>query len=79
MFKHQNRNENASAELISFAANLVLVGKCDQAKDNAKAALALFRGQISLAECAMVYASCNDASQAESLFEDARTSIRRTQ
>ena len=56
MFKNQNRHENASAELLNLAGNLVLLGKCQQAKDNAKAAMALFRGQFGLATAAMIYA-----------------------
>ena len=72
MFKRQNRNENASNELLTVAFDLLLVGKCQQAKDNAKAALALFRGQIGMAGAATIYGSCNDASQAESLLDDAR-------
>ena len=72
LFKSQNRNENASAELLSFASNLLLVGKCDKAKDNAKASLALFRGQIGLGASAMIFAACGDASQAEQLLEFAR-------
>jgi eukaryotic-like serine/threonine-protein kinase len=73
LFKTLNRNENASGELLNFATNLVLLEKCDQAKANAKASLALFRGQFGLASSAMIYASCGDATQAEQLIEFART------
>ncbi|HKY41953.1 MAG TPA: protein kinase [Pyrinomonadaceae bacterium] len=72
LFKTQNRNENASAELLNFASNLLLVGRCDLAKDKAKASLALFRGQLGVAASAMLFASCDDASQAEQLLEFAR-------
>jgi len=73
LFKSLNRTENASAELLSFASYLLLVGKCDQAKDKAKASLALFRGQFGVAGSAMLFASCGDVSQAEQLLEYART------
>jgi serine/threonine protein kinase/tetratricopeptide (TPR) repeat protein len=72
MFKRQNRNENASNELLTVAFDQLLVGKCQQAKDSTKAALALFRGQIGMAGAATIYGACNDASQAESLLNDAR-------
>lgn len=72
LFKTQNRTENAAAELLNFANNLLLVGKCDQAKDKAKASLALFRGQFGVAGSAMLFASCDDSSQAEQLLEHAR-------
>ena len=72
LFKTLNRTENASAELLNFASNLLLFGKCDQAKDKAKASLALFRGQFGVAASAMLFASCGDASQAEQLLEYAR-------
>lgn len=54
LFKALNRTENASAELLNFANNLLLVEKCDQAKDKAKASLALFRGQFGVASSAMI-------------------------
>jgi tetratricopeptide (TPR) repeat protein len=72
MFKNQNRQENASGQLLNLAGNLVLLQKCQQAKDNAKAAMALFRGQLGLPNAALIYAACNDASQAQELFDEAR-------
>jgi serine/threonine protein kinase/Flp pilus assembly protein TadD len=72
MFKTQNRMENASNELLNLAGDLVVVEKCQQAKDAAKTALAVFRGRVGVADAALIYASCNDASQAESLLEEAR-------
>jgi serine/threonine protein kinase/tetratricopeptide (TPR) repeat protein len=73
LFKTLNRIENASAELLNFASYLLLLGRCDQAKDKAKESLAMFRGQLGTASAAMLFASCNDASQAEQLLEYART------
>ena len=71
MFKSQKRNENASNELLFLAVEFVLVGKCQEAKDSAKASLALFRGN-GAANAAIIYAACNDAGQAESLLEELR-------
>ena len=73
LFKSLKRTENASIELMNFASNLLVVGKCDQAKDSAKASLALFQGQIGMASAAMIFAACDDAGQAEKLIEFART------
>jgi eukaryotic-like serine/threonine-protein kinase len=72
ILKNQNRVENASSMLTSLAGELVMVGKCDQAKDKAKAAMNLVRGQKTLANAAMVYAACGDQGQAQSLLEEAR-------
>ena len=73
MLKSQNRNENASNELLLLATEFLLVGKCQQAKDSAKASMALFRGQISMANAAIIYGACGDADEAESIVADARS------
>lgn len=72
IFRNQNRNENASSVLLNFAGNMTILGKCQQAKDNAAAALTLFRGDIGIANAALIYAACNDANRAEALLEEAR-------
>ena len=72
MFKGQGSPENASRLLMSFAADLTLIGKCDKAKDEAKTALNLLRGQMSLANSALIYAACGDQGQAQSLLNEAR-------
>jgi len=72
MFKSQNRNENASNALQNLALNSWFLGKCQQAKDNAKASLNLFRGLISIGGAAVIYAACNDAGQAQSLLDELR-------
>ena len=64
--------------LMDLAGELALVGKCDQAKANAKAAINLLRGQTNLAKGAGVYAACDDLSQAQSLIDEAAPLIRRT-
>jgi serine/threonine protein kinase/tetratricopeptide (TPR) repeat protein len=73
MFKTQNRAENATKELLGLASNQVLVGKCQQAKENTKAGLALYHGRNSLAGAALIYAACNDASQAQAILNQLRT------
>ena len=73
LFKRQNRAENAAGELMDLASELATVGKCDQAKANAKEAIKLVRGQTNLAKGAGVYAACQDLGEAQSLLEEART------
>lgn len=57
---------------MNLAGTLVIVGKCDQAKDNAKAAVKLVRGQMNLGNAAMIYSACGDLDQAQSLLDEAR-------
>ena len=73
MLKSQNRAENATKELLSLAANQLVVGKCQQAKENSRTALALDRGRNSLTMAALVYAACGDATQTQSLLNQLRT------
>lgn len=73
LFKQQNRAEAATTLFLIMAAHLQQIGKCDEAKSNAKSGLSLLRGQKSLAMGAFVYAACDDLSQAQSLLNDART------
>ena len=70
IYKAQNRKENAALELLGMAANLVYLGKCAEAKDDAKTALATFRGQASMANAALIFAACDDRSQAQSLRDE---------
>ncbi len=73
MFKTQNRPENVTKELLGLASNQLLVGKCQPAKENTKAGLAVYHGRNSLAGAALIYASCNDAKQAEAILNQLRT------
>jgi tetratricopeptide (TPR) repeat protein len=73
MFKNQGRPENASKELLGMAGSQLVVGRCQQAKENAKAALALHRGRNSLGGAALVYAGCNDLNQAQTILNELRT------
>ena len=72
MFKQQRIPESGSRGLMALAGDLAFLGKCDKAKDHVKSALNLFRGQMSVANSAMIFAACNDTSQAQKLFEEAR-------
>ena len=72
MFKRQDRAENAAGGLMELAGALALMGKCDEAKGNAKAAITLLRGQTNLAKGAGVYGECHDLGQAQSLLDEAR-------
>jgi tetratricopeptide (TPR) repeat protein len=72
MLKQQNRAENASTILLGLANDLMYLGKCDEAKANAKAALDLVRGQMSLANGAAIYSSCDDGDHAQKLLDEAR-------
>jgi tetratricopeptide (TPR) repeat protein len=71
MFKSQDRKENASQLQIGFAGNLAVIGSCQQAKENATAGLALWRGRVGLPSAALVFATCNDLAQAQSLLDEA--------
>jgi tetratricopeptide (TPR) repeat protein len=72
LLKNQNRPENASNVLNNQAGQMVIVGKCEQAKSQIKAALSLVRGQMTLANAAMIYAACGDQAQAQSLLDEVR-------
>jgi serine/threonine protein kinase/tetratricopeptide (TPR) repeat protein len=73
LFKQQNRAEAATTLFLTMAAHLQQIGKCDEAKSNARSGLNLLRGQKSLAMASFIYATCDDLSQAQSLLNDART------
>ena len=72
LLKSQNHPENAASVLNNQAGQMVIVGKCEQAKDKIKSAMNLSRGQMILANAAMIYAVCGDQGQAQSLLEQVR-------
>jgi serine/threonine protein kinase/tetratricopeptide (TPR) repeat protein len=74
MFKAQGRQENASQTLITLAFYQAILGKCQPARENAKAALGLIRGKFSMVNAGLVSAMCGDESQAQSLI-DSMTSM----
>ena len=73
MLKTQDREENSAKELLNLAANQSVVGKCQQAKENTKTALSLYRGRNGLAGAALTYGACNDANQAQQILNQLRT------
>jgi tetratricopeptide (TPR) repeat protein len=73
MLKTQNRAENAEKELLGLASNQLVLGKCQQARENTKAASALNRGRNGRAGAALIYAGCGDASQAQAILNQLRT------
>jgi eukaryotic-like serine/threonine-protein kinase len=73
MLKKQNRTENASTILMGMANDLMYMGKCDQAKAQAKAARDLVRGQMNLGNGAAIYAGCDEPDQAQKLLDEARS------
>jgi serine/threonine protein kinase/tetratricopeptide (TPR) repeat protein len=73
MMKTQNRVENAEKELLGLASNQLVAGKCQQAKENAKAAAPLNRGRSGRVGAALVYGGCGDANQAQSILNQLRT------
>jgi serine/threonine protein kinase/tetratricopeptide (TPR) repeat protein len=70
MFKAQGRVENASQVLVVLAQRQAILGKCQQAKQNVTAALAMSRGRMSLAGSGLVMAACNDAAQSQVLMDE---------
>ena len=74
MFKAQDRKENASQSLVTLALYQAILGKCQPARENAKAGLALSRGKFSMMNAGLVSAMCGDESQAQSLV-DSMTSM----
>jgi serine/threonine protein kinase/tetratricopeptide (TPR) repeat protein len=70
MFKTQGRKENIAQGFLGLAINLVYLQKCSEAKDAAKSALSVSRGQMIIANAALVYAACDDAGQAQSLLDE---------
>ena len=70
MIKAQGRSETAAQQQLALAAGLVYFEKCADAKENAKAALSLFRGQSTMSNAALVFAVCDDQGQAQSLRDD---------
>ena len=71
LFQKDRRTENAALNEVILASNQALFGKCKEAKENAKLALSYSRGRISLMTAALVFVSCNEGAQAQSLVDEA--------
>ncbi|HEX3281064.1 MAG TPA: protein kinase [Pyrinomonadaceae bacterium] len=66
----QDRKENASQnEVISGSAEAA-IGRCSEAKQKAAHAITLSRGKVDLSIAALVFASCGDTAQAQSIAEE---------
>ncbi|HJT64989.1 MAG TPA: protein kinase [Pyrinomonadaceae bacterium] len=72
LLQARGEKENAAQELMNLAANLAVVGKCSEAKNSAKSALALSRGQSILVPGVLLFAACDDQGQVQSLFDELR-------
>ncbi|HEY6802517.1 MAG TPA: protein kinase [Pyrinomonadaceae bacterium] len=70
LFKSQNRMENAGQALMIISQRQALLGKCQPAKQNANAGLALSRGRMSLAGAALTLTACNETAQAQPLIAE---------
>ncbi len=76
MFKQQDRAENAPSALMDLADDLVTIGKCDQAKANAKAALeSTCVADEPRQRRGVSTQLATISSQAQSLLEEARTAV----
>ncbi|HET9527617.1 MAG TPA: protein kinase [Pyrinomonadaceae bacterium] len=72
MLKQQNRTENASNMLLNLAGDMVIMGNCQQGKEYVGRAMELFRGGLGVANAAVIYAVCADASRAQAMLDAAR-------
>jgi tetratricopeptide (TPR) repeat protein len=70
MLRSQDRKENESQLKINMAVTQGMVGRCELAKTNASAGLALSRGRISVGLAGLAFALCNDARQAQLLIDE---------
>jgi serine/threonine protein kinase/tetratricopeptide (TPR) repeat protein len=72
LLQARGEKENTAQGMMSLAADFTYVGKCAEAKNHAKAALTLSRGHSVLVPGALVFAVCDDQSQAQSLLDELR-------
>ncbi|MGH9904301.1 MAG: tetratricopeptide repeat protein, partial [Pyrinomonadaceae bacterium] len=70
MLRSQDRKENESQLKINLAVAQGLFGRCDQAKTNASAGLALSRGRFSIGFASLAFAICNEVRQAQLLIDE---------
>ena len=70
LFLKDKRPENAAQNLIGLASYQALLGKCVEAKQNIKVALAQSRGRGVVPFAALASASCKDITQSQSLIDE---------
>jgi hypothetical protein len=64
--------ENMAHGLMSLAGDLLVVGRCAEAKTHAKTALSLSRGQTVLFPGAVNFTACDDQAQSQLLLDELR-------
>jgi serine/threonine protein kinase/tetratricopeptide (TPR) repeat protein len=70
LFMKDKRTENVSGSLLTLAGDQSLLGKCQEAKQNATDALAQSRGRGTLGNAALTFAVCGDMAQTQSLLDE---------
>lgn len=71
LYKSQGRKDSAAQTLLGLAFRQAAFGKCQEAKENAAAALGLHKGRVSISGAAGVYAECNDFDRSQALLDEA--------
>jgi serine/threonine protein kinase/Flp pilus assembly protein TadD len=72
LLQARGEKEHAAQGMMNLAANFAVVEKCSEAKNYAKSALSLSRGQSVLVPGVLVSAACDDLGQAQSILEEVR-------
>ena len=70
LFMKDKRTENVAGSLLTLAGDQSLLGKCQDAKQNATTALAQSRGRATLGNAALTFAVCGDTAQTQSLLDE---------
>ncbi len=71
LYKSQGRKDSAAQTLLGLAFRQAAFGKCQEAKENAAAALSLHKGRVSISGAAGIYAECNDFDRSQALLDEA--------
>ena len=70
LYMKDKRTENVAGSLLTLAGDQSLLGKCQDAKQNATAALAQSRGRTILGNAALTFAVCGDIAQSQSILDE---------
>ena len=68
----RGETENTPQGMMNLAGSLVYFGRCAEAKNEAKAAIAISHGLSVLVPGVLVFAVCDDHNQAQSLLDELR-------
>lgn len=71
LYLKDNRKENAAQALLNLANAQALLRRCQESRQNAKAALDHSRGRILIGGAALAFAACDDIGQAQTLLDEA--------